>query len=176
MNHDPRQGPRPLAFDANIELRHITIVEDFPYGDAMETACGDGKSFAQLRDWTAQRPRLVICPAAFKHASSFPLEGAPTWPGVEQLTCDNVGEHVSWKMLTMATIFVQKYTYYKNIMGDALKDYGGFTQDLARGPFEVLHIDKQEAKNNGDSYAWFVTELAWALHCNKTFNVCEGCK
>lgn len=143
---------------------------DFPFGPDMRTACDSGKDYAQLRDSTEPKARLVVCPDAFKHAGAFPVDGHITWPGVEQLTCKNVGEHVSWKMLSMATVFVQKYTYYKQIMGDALKDYGGQATDVARGPFDVLHLEREKAKKNGDSYAWFVTELAWTLHCGRTFS------
>jgi hypothetical protein len=131
----------------------------------MEKACDNSKTYLQLRDGDADHPTLVICPRGFKHGS---FDGQ-TWPGVSDVTCDSIGPRVSWRMLTLGHFFVQQYTYFQKIERAALDALGGTTFDLADGPIDVLNIDRYQARVNADSYAWFVTELAWTLQCGRYF-------
>lgn len=71
--------------------------------------------------------------------------------------------------MTLGHIFVQKYLYFKRIEADAMRGYGGYANDLADGPVNVLNIPWYQARQNADSYAWFATELMWSLHCGKEF-------
>lgn len=131
----------------------------------MDTACDDGKTYAQLRDGEKENPSLIVCPRGFKHGSFV----GKVWPGVEDVTCDSIGPRVSWRMLTLGHFFVQQYTYFQKVEGNALKALGGTTFNLAIGHIDVLNIDRYKARVNADSYAWFVTELAWTLHCGRYF-------
>ena len=72
-------------------------------------------------------------------------------------------------MLTLGHFFVQQYTYFEKMESAALKALGGTTFDLADGPIDVLNIDRYKARVNADSYAWFVTELAWTMRCGRDF-------
>lgn len=72
-------------------------------------------------------------------------------------------------MLTLGHFFVQQYTHFQKIEQAPLKDLGGTTSDLASGPIDVLKIDRYKARVNADSYAYFVTELAWTIHCGRYF-------
>jgi hypothetical protein len=72
-------------------------------------------------------------------------------------------------MLTLGHFFVQQYTYFQKIERAALDALGGTTFDLADSPIDVLNIDRYQARVNADSYAWFVTELAWTLQCGRYF-------
>lgn len=147
-------------------LSQINVVRASPNGVMMDSACNDPKTYAQLRHWTDDHPFLIVCPRAFKHGS---FDG-PKWPGVQDINCDSIGTRVSWKMMTLGTIFVQKYTYFKVIEAEALKGFQGFADDIADGPINVLGLPWYQAVRNGDSYAWFVTEMAWALHCGREFD------
>lgn len=131
----------------------------------MDTACDDGETYVQLRDADTDSPSLVVCPRGFKHGSFL----GKVWPGVSELTCDSIGPRVTWEMLTLGHFFVQQYTFFQKIEGAALKALGGTTFDLANGPIDVLNIDRYEARVNADSYAWFVTELAWTIQCDRYF-------
>lgn len=164
-NPDARYNPT----STNLDLRNIKVVQDSPSGDNHETACDAGNNYAQLRGYTVQYPELIICPRLWKHAAAFPFAGAPTWPDVKAPTCASVGDRVTRKMFTMGTVFVNKFTHYQWIMGTPLKDYGGFTQELARGPIAVLALKREQSRVNADSYAWFATELVWSMNCGKDF-------
>jgi hypothetical protein len=142
----------------------ISVVPDYPQGAMMETAC-NGKTYAQLRDGETDNPSLIVCPRGFKHGS---FDGK-LWPGVTDVTCDSIGPRVSWRMLTLGHFFVQQYTHFQKIEGAPLAALGGTTFDLASGPIDTLHIDRYQARVNADSYAWFVTELAWTMHCGRYF-------
>ena len=131
----------------------------------MDTACDDGKTYVQLREGDTDSPSLVVCPRGFKHGSFL----GKLWPGVSDVTCDSIGSRVSWRMLTLGHFFVQQYTYYQKIEWTALDALGGTTFDLANGPIDVLNIDRYGARVNADSYAWFVTELAWTMQCGRYF-------
>ena len=131
----------------------------------MDTACDDGKTYLQLREGDTDSPSLVVCPRGFKHGSFL----GKLWPGVSDVTCDSIGPRVSWRMLTLGHFFVQQYTYYQKIEWTALNALGGTTFDLAKGPIDVLNIDRYEARVDADSYAWFVTELAWTMQCGRYF-------
>ena len=146
-------------------LSWINVVPDSPQGALMDTACDDGKTYLQLRDRDTDSPSLIVCPRGFKHGSFL----GKTWPGVSDFTCDSVGSRVSWRMLTLGHFFVQQYTYFQKIESGALKALGGTTFDLADGPIDVLNIDRYKARVNADSYAWFVTELAWTVKCERYF-------
>lgn len=145
---------------------------DYPYGDDKKLACSDPDyAGAVLRDSNRDNATIVICPPAFKYVSSFPIPGAPSWPGVKDLSCDTIGENMSMDMCMTGNVLLGLYLYWPHLMGDALKDYGGAAQDHAHGPRKVLDLPPEKARANSDSYVWFATELAWTLRCNRTFGL-----
>lgn len=151
--------------DGNRLLSQINVVPDYDDGITKGTACSDGKRYGQLRHWTEQNPSLIVCPRGFKHGS---FDG-PEWLGVQAIDCNSIGSRVSWKMMTLGHIFLQKYTYYKNIEAEAFNGYFGYANDLADGPIAVQGLPWYKSRQNGDSYAWFATELMWTLHCGREF-------
>jgi hypothetical protein len=47
--------------------------------------------------------------------------------------------------------------------------YGHPTNDHTKTTGELRKIDKWFARENAESYAWFVTELTWSVMCDREF-------
>jgi hypothetical protein len=141
------------------------MLRDIAATSNWDSTCVNPNTYAGLTKPTEKNPYLVICPKGFKHGS---FDG-PIWPDVAKVNCGTIGGRVSWKMITLGHIFVHQYLFFQAMEGETLQPVGGKIVDLAEGPIEVLAVDKNRARVNADSYAWFVTELAWTVQCGWGF-------
>lgn len=150
-------------------FNQVAVVNDYVGGVNDTLVCNNYwmyPVYAGLRDPEMPNPSLVICPITYKHSALHEKLSID----LRQLTCRDMEGRVSWRMITPGQVFLHEYLLYQAMDGAALASVGGKIEDLAFGPVDVRRIDKNRARVNADSYAWFVTELAWTLRCGYYFD------
>ena len=85
------------------KLGGISIVQDYADADG-DLAC-DGQTMAELRDWSTDNPKLVMCDPGFGHGGIG--KGYGSVPSVD---CGFIGDQVNWRMDTIGSILLHEYT------------------------------------------------------------------
>ncbi|KAI9667809.1 MAG: hypothetical protein M1821_000628 [Bathelium mastoideum] len=141
-------------------LSSITITPDYPDSNGV-LAC-DGETMAEMRDWSTDSPKVIVCdPAGFGHGGI-----GKSYETVAAVSCGNFDPRVSWKMETLGSILLHEYTHWTKLMAPPLSKE---TDDDAYGPYGVRQMNKKDATNNADSYSWFATENLWTVICQTNY-------
>ena len=100
------QDPNPCSD----ELKNIHIVNAFKDKKG-KLACGKPNVFAALRDNEEDSPKMIICPAAFKHGGiNKQYDIGFTTPGPGPTNCGTIGDRTSFRMETLGAIILHEYT------------------------------------------------------------------
>ncbi|KAK3203665.1 hypothetical protein GRF29_106g255553 [Pseudopithomyces chartarum] len=140
--------------------------------------CGDPRLIAYLDQNNAPNDvAIVLCPRAFNKKGVTAIEGQdPQGPGSENhyLTCDAIGDNVSFRMNSLGMTLLHEYTHYNRMLESIFnapiidqEDASG--NDIGYGPVQVRTLDKALAKLNADSYAYFASEALWSVLCQKDY-------
>lgn len=153
-------GGDPENPTGNDLLGKISIVTDYKDDDG-DYAC-DGDTMAELRDYSTDNPKIIICKkAGFGHGGI-----AKGYDGVDKVVCENFDPRMSWKMETLGSILLHEYTHYTKLVAPPLTKE---TDDPAYGVSGARAYDKSLATNNADSYSWFAIEVLWSVICSKDY-------
>jgi hypothetical protein len=108
---------------------------------------------------------LVLCPPFFDFPGIQKTIGdsGRAWGTCGQDDCDTAHNLITPLLETMAHTLVHEYPHYY------IFTYGHPTNDHTKTTGDFRKIDKWFARENAESYAWFVTELAWSVMCDREF-------
>jgi hypothetical protein len=109
---------------------------------------------------------LILCPAFFQFAGIQKTIGDAdrAWGGAHGPDdCDTVHNLITPLLATMAHTLVHEYSHYYMFTD------GHPTNDHTTSLGELKKIDKWFARENAESYAWFATEMAWSVMCDREF-------
>ncbi|KAI9880630.1 MAG: hypothetical protein M1830_001981 [Pleopsidium flavum] len=120
-----------------------------------ESQCG-GRTLAYMGDHNTDDPFIVVCDILFKHKGLFDTK------------CEDLGDNVSYKMLTIAGTLLHEYTHWNKLAQDIV---GGevIDQPNGYGPVNTRTLDKSLALKNADNYAYFASEVFWSVICEKSY-------
>lgn len=152
-------------------LTDLTIRPDYA-DEKGKMSCNAPDVMAATRDGEEDYPSMILCKPGLAHGGidkSTPGGPAP-------VTCDTIGERVTWKMDTLGAIILHEYTHFGNLVypslgqgtGDTMPDDDSLVYGCVnvQSPF-VAAFDA--ASMLADSYAWFATEAFWTAHCNTQY-------
>lgn len=106
---------------------------------------------AELREFTTEKPELVVCPLGLKMGS------------LGNVTCETWFPRISRKMDSIGFVLLHEYTHWETLMSPVMLP--AFQEkaaiDEAMGPWKVRQLTRHQATWNADSYAWFAQEVWW---------------
>jgi hypothetical protein len=141
-------------------LQRIKILTDYTDENGEKTC--DGKTLAELRNPESYYPNMVLCPIAFLQGGIGKSYGIIPFR-IHAVKCSNFDKRVSWKMDTLGATLLHEYTHFKMLVVPPL---GAQTLDPAYGAYNSRNLDKVQATNNADSFAWAAIENFWSIICN----------
>lgn len=128
----------------------------------------DDETYAELRDFTLDNAKLILCPRLFEVG----VIGKKSWPGAQGITCNTLYPRISWKMETFGHMLLHENTHWNKFLSPIMKGPFGFdgTEDVpfGSGPYNVRRLSRNNARINGDSYAWLATEVWWTQTCHSS--------
>lgn len=140
-------------------LGRITISQDYQDENG-NWACEDG-GLAELRLFDTNRPRLIICADAFAYGG---IDRG--YNGVSAVTCDTIGNTVSYRLNTLGSVLIHEYTHWTSLVVPPLRKG---TEDNAYGITQCRALSGSAAAlENADNYRWFANELFWTAYCGRS--------
>jgi hypothetical protein len=103
QNGDPRQNDEPCSS----ELSSITVMVDF--ADAKgEFTCTEPETMGGTRNGDMDDPVMILCKSGLAHGGIN--KGYDDMKGPSAVTCDTIGDRVTWKMDTLGAVILHEYT------------------------------------------------------------------
>lgn len=143
----------------------MTVSGDFVNPSNGKLTCTNEYSIGGLREGDSDTPIIILCDttAAFGHGG---IDKGYDNPPVAAVTCGSLDDQTSWKMNTLGATLMHEYTHWDKLVTPILSEG---TIDLAYGPYKTQNMNKNEAIDNADSFAWAATELLWTMLCEKEY-------
>ena len=139
--------------------------------------CADKFDGAITISWTDPKiaTELVLCNWFYQLRTIEGVPGKDSKSGARPMTCDELGTHVSTRMVTKGQMLLHEYTHAREIMRPVLGEgptasTSGKTTDHVYGFGDCRAFDKKLATWNADSYANFASELLWTTKCDRDFD------
>lgn len=145
------------------------VVKDFEDDDDGQMSCIENTQ-AELRDYTTERPKLVVCPLGLKMGAL-----GKGWQGIPAVTCETWHPRISRKMDSIGFVLLHEYTHWETLMSPVMLPafQEKATIDEAIGARKVRQLTRHQATWNADSYAWFAQEVWWTQTCRGTHGELE---
>ena len=103
QNGDPRQNDEPCSS----ALSSITVMMDF--ADAKgEFTCTEPETMGGTRNGDLDDPVMILCKSGLAHGGIN--KGYDDMKGPSAVTCDTIGDGVTWKMDTLGAVILHEYT------------------------------------------------------------------
>ena len=100
---DPRQKDEPCSS----ELSSITVMVDSADEDG-EFTCTERETMGGTRHGDLDNPDMILCESGLAHGGIN--KGYDDKKGPSAVTCDTIGDRVTWRMDTLGAVILHEYT------------------------------------------------------------------